>query len=60
MDSAIRPDGGIGLRNLGAMTENRKAVAAKLYKLFDAADVAGLDEILPPRLIDHNPVPGAR
>ncbi|MFD8229880.1 ester cyclase [Streptomyces massasporeus] len=36
-----------------------RAVAARLYDLFDAGDVAALDHILSPDLVDHNPVPGS-
>jgi len=38
---------------------DRRALAARVYDLFDRGDVAGLDEVLDPGLIDHNPVPGA-
>ena len=38
---------------------DRKAIAARVYELFDAGDVAGLDEVIDQRMVDHNPVPGA-
>jgi predicted ester cyclase len=40
------------------MAKDNRAVAARMYELFDAGDVAGLDTVLDPGLIDHNPVPG--
>lgn len=40
------------------MGTDRRALAARLYELFDRGDVAGLDDVLDPGLIDHNPVPG--
>ncbi|MER5883707.1 ester cyclase [Streptomyces sp. NPDC001941] len=36
-----------------------RAVAARVYELFDTGNVGGLDEVLSPGLVDHNPVPGA-
>jgi predicted ester cyclase len=41
------------------MAKDKRAVAARVYELFDAGDVAGLDDVLDSRLVDHNPVPGA-
>ena len=38
---------------------DRKAIAARVYELFDAGDVAGLDEVIDQRMVDYNPVPGA-
>src|SRR5688572_21584682 len=38
-------------------TDNR-AVTAEVYRLFDEGDVAGLDAVIDPALVDHNPVPG--
>ncbi|MFK0294738.1 ester cyclase [Streptomyces sp. NPDC090442] len=35
------------------------AIAARVYQLFDTGNVSGLDEVLSPDLVDHNPVPGA-
>ncbi|MFD6157662.1 ester cyclase [Nocardia sp. NPDC060256] len=35
------------------------AVATRNYLLYDTGDVAGVDEVFAPDLIDHNPVPGA-
>jgi predicted ester cyclase len=37
---------------------DRKAVAARVYELFDAGDVAGLDQVIDQGMVDHNPVPG--
>ncbi|MFI6999998.1 ester cyclase [Nocardia sp. NPDC050175] len=34
------------------------AVATRNYLLYDTGDVAGVDEVFAPDLIDHNPVPG--
>ena len=39
--------------------EDKRAVATRLYEIFDAGDVAGLDDVVDQQLIDHNPVPGA-
>ncbi|MFI7611142.1 ester cyclase [Nonomuraea terrae] len=36
-----------------------QAVAVRVYQLFDTGDVGGLDEIVAPDMVDHNPVPGA-
>lgn len=36
-----------------------RAIAARVYQLFDDGDVSGLDQVLSPDLVDHNPVPGA-
>jgi predicted ester cyclase len=36
-----------------------RAVALRVYQLFDRGDVAGLDDIVAPDMVDHNPVPGA-
>ncbi|MDJ0466895.1 ester cyclase [Streptomyces sp. H27-C3] len=36
-----------------------RAIAARVYQLFDDGDIAGLDQVLSADLIDHNPVPGA-
>ena len=38
---------------------DRRAVAARVYELFDNGDVVGLDEVIDQRMVDHNPVPGA-
>ena len=35
------------------------AVATRNYVLYDTGDVAGVDEVFAPDLIDHNPVAGA-
>lgn len=35
------------------------ATAAASYRLFDDGDVAGVDRLYAPALVDHNPVPGA-
>jgi predicted ester cyclase len=40
------------------MTTDKRAVAARMYELFDTGDVAGLDEVIDFRMVDHNPVPG--
>jgi hypothetical protein len=42
------------------MTTDKRAVAARVYELFDSGDVAGLDEVIDSRMVDHNPVPGAK
>ncbi|MEV6554352.1 ester cyclase [Nocardia sp. NPDC051756] len=34
------------------------AVATRNYELYDTGNVAGVDEVFAPDLIDHNPVPG--
>ncbi|WP_433657682.1 ester cyclase [Nocardia sp. CA-128927] len=35
-----------------------RAVATRNYLLYDTGDVAGVDEVFAPDVIDHNPVPG--
>ena len=42
------------------MTTDKRAVAARVYEIFDNGDVAGLDEVIDGRMVDHNPVPGAK
>ena len=34
------------------------ALATDSYRLFDEGDVAGVDRLYAPTLVDHNPVPG--
>ncbi|MFC0542729.1 ester cyclase [Kutzneria chonburiensis] len=34
-------------------------VPVRIYQLFDDGDVAGIDDVVAPDMIDHNPVPGA-
>jgi len=40
------------------MGTDRRALAARVYDLYDRGDVAGLDDVLDPGLIDHNAMPG--
>jgi predicted ester cyclase len=35
------------------------ATATASYRLFDEGDVAGVDRLYAPTLVDHNPVPGS-
>jgi hypothetical protein len=35
------------------MTTDKRAVAARVYELFDSGDVAGLDSVMDSRLVDH-------
>jgi len=41
-----------------AKDKDKRAVAARVYELFDSGDVSGLDAVFDSRLVDHNPVPG--
>ena len=34
-------------------------IATQAYLLFDTGDIAGVDRLYSPDLVDHNPVPGA-
>lgn len=50
-------------RTAGAMVRTARTtalrVATRNYELYDTGDVAGVDEVFAPDLIDHNPVAGA-
>jgi len=41
------------------MAKDKRAVAARVYELFDSGDVGGLDAVFDSRLVDHNPVSGS-
>lgn len=40
-------------------TSTPRAIATSVYAAFDAGDVAAVDRLFAPDLIDHNPTPGA-
>ncbi|QYN18809.1 ester cyclase [Amycolatopsis sp. DSM 110486] len=40
------------------MNTDARAVATQIYRIFDIGDVAALDDVLAPELVDHNPIPG--
>jgi predicted ester cyclase len=38
---------------------DRRAIVVSLYNMFDTGDIEGLDDVLSPDLVDHNPILGA-